>query len=182
VTKELDARASAQAERRVNSQVLDRDGHQQFTSLLPWLRKWVQRKWPSLDADDVIQDVYLKLLKSPPQSEVQNARAFLMTIARSVAIDQIRRAKVRAFCVPLEGDAYDKPCSQPLPDQRVSARQRLDLVLEHLDKLPARQRRVVTLRRVEGLSMRGVADELGLSVSAVEKLLASSMRFLAAAA
>jgi RNA polymerase sigma-70 factor (ECF subfamily) len=56
------------------------------------------------------------------------------------------------------------------------------LVLEHLDKLPARQRRVVTLRRVEGLSMRGVADELGLSVSAVEKLLASSMRFLAAAA
>jgi RNA polymerase sigma-70 factor (ECF subfamily) len=48
-----------------------------------------------------------------------------------------------------------------------------------LDHLPPRCREVIWLRRVEGMSQREVADQLGITEKTVEKHLAKGMRLLA---
>ena len=47
-----------------------------------------------------------------------------------------------------------------------------------LDRLPKRCREVIVLRRVEGLSQKEVAEQLGISVSTVEQQLTKGMRAL----
>ena len=151
-----------------------------FLDLEPWLRSWLRRKWPAVDVDDAVQDIYLRLLHNPPAGAIHNHRAVLANIGRSVAIDQLRRMRVRAGSVSFDEAVHDRQCPEPLADERYDAQRRLDRVMSTLGQLPDRHRRVVMLRRVEGMRAKHVADELGLSVSSIEKLLFASMKKLAA--
>jgi RNA polymerase sigma-70 factor (ECF subfamily) len=149
-----------------------------FSAQEPWLRSWLHRKWPTVDIDDAVQDIYMRLLHKPPAGTVQSHRAMLVAIGRSVAIDQLRRMRVRAVCVSFDEALHDRECPEPLADERYDARRRLDRVMSSLGELPDRHRQVVMLRRVEGMRAKHVAEELGLSVSSIEKLLSASMKRL----
>ncbi|HJP68017.1 MAG TPA: sigma-70 family RNA polymerase sigma factor, partial [Sphingomicrobium sp.] len=61
------------------------------------------------------------------------------------------------------------------PEETLLARDELQRLGETVADMPARVREVFVLRRIEGLSQRGVAERLGISVSTVEKHLAKAM-------
>src|SRR5699024_3899177 len=44
-------------------------------------------------AEDVMQDVFLKLYKNPPSLQVKNPRAWIFQMARNLAIDHIRKRR-----------------------------------------------------------------------------------------
>ena len=63
------------------------------------------------------------------------------------------------------------PDLRPGPDREYEGREQLAKVRKALVELPERQRRVLLLVNVEGMSLQGAADTLGLNVNTVKTLL-----------
>jgi RNA polymerase sigma-70 factor (ECF subfamily) len=62
----------------------------------------------------------------------------------------------------------------------LEARQSLQTAVAALQALPERTRTIFVLRRLEGHAYRDIADQLGISVSAVEKHMVRAVQHLAA--
>ena len=130
------------------------------------------------EADDLVQEAYAKVLGVPDWRRLETPDRFVMTVIRNLAFERFRRAKVvriRQIGV-LEMDSLPDPA----PDAYAvtSARQELDLVLAALERLPEQCRKVLTLRKMHGLSPGEIAVRLNLSISTVEKHLAKGLRLL----
>lgn len=130
------------------------------------------------DAEDLVQEAYAKVLGVAEWRRLEAPERFVMTIIRNLAFERFRRAKVvgiRQIGV-LEMDSLP----DPTPDAYAitSARQELDRVLAAMDRLPEQCRKVLTLRKMHGLSPGQIAVRLNLSVSTVEKHLAKGLRLL----
>ncbi len=135
------------------------------------LRRFVRSRVASRhDAEDVIQEAYLRVLRYSAEHVVQSEERLLFSAARNLAVDNRRRQKVwernAADCALLA--AEDSPAS----DEVLEARQRLKHVQEAIDLLPSRCREIFLLHRIEGLSYSQIAKSVGISVSAVEKHIA----------
>jgi RNA polymerase sigma-70 factor (ECF subfamily) len=124
------------------------------------------------DAEDVIQEAYLRVLSYSAKHDVEHPERLLFSTARNLAVDARRRRKVRertaAQLAVLEACAIDFPASDEVAD----AQQRLMRVEAAISQLPARCREVFLLHRLDGMSYSEIATHCGISVSAVEKHIA----------
>lgn len=132
----------------------------------------------AVEAEDLVQEAYAKVLGVSDWRRLETPERFVLTIIRNLAFERFRRAKVvgiRQIGV-LEMEALPDPA----PDAHAvaSAREELLRVLDAVDRLPEQCRRVVTLRKMEGLSPGQIAVRLGLSISTVEKHLAKGLMLL----
>jgi RNA polymerase sigma-70 factor (ECF subfamily) len=137
------------------------------------LRRFVRARVSSReDAEDVIQEAYLRVLRYSAEHEVESQERLLFSAAKNLAVDNRRRRSTR------ERTATDyavlEACTQswPAADEVVYASQRLKSVEAAVAQLPPRCREVFLCNRVDGLSYTQVAAHLGISVSAVEKHMA----------
>jgi RNA polymerase sigma factor (sigma-70 family) len=145
----------------------------------PAVRGYLRSQYPSIDADDVVQESYLKLLQARATGRVASAKAYFFTVARNTAVSIFRRRKIYA----------DTPVNE-LPDWRVldggpdaaelaNTRLQLDLVVEAIGGLPARCREIVTLAAVDGLTYAEIAARLGLSEATVRVQIARGVHKIA---
>jgi RNA polymerase sigma factor (sigma-70 family) len=126
------------------------------------------------DADDVIQEAFLRLHVYCQTHEVREEEAFLVHAVKNLSIDAHRRA---------HGNLYVKTPVEALPlldlklrpDEEVSVQQRLDRVRAVLDGLAPRTREVFLMHRIEGLSSAQIGAAFGISVSSVEKHIARTV-------
>jgi RNA polymerase sigma-70 factor (ECF subfamily) len=101
------------------------------------------------DAEDVLQEVFLELLRTP--RDLRDPRAYLLAAARRRAVSVLRRRRTKnthadRTIALLDSTALD-------PADAAAARQ-----IEHaLGRLPVEQRQVVVLRIYEGLSFAEIA-------------------------
>lgn len=108
-------------------------------------------------AEDVMQELFLKLYQSPPTPSVINLRAWMFQVARNLAIDQLRKEKQH---IPLEEVAGEFEAAGHEVDQ--------ELDLERaLKKLEDNECQIVTLHLIAGLTFREIASLMGLSLPAV---------------
>lgn len=124
---------------------------------------------------EAAQDVFLRLLMWRGAVPLHNPRAFLLRVARNLAID-IRRGAGRGPVVePIDDhrETLADPCSDPL--RCVLARQQLRLIAQTIELLPPRCRDVFVLLRFEGMSHRAVAAHFGISTKMVEAHLARAL-------
>lgn len=147
----------------------------------PVLRAWLTARFPGLaDLDDVVQESYRRVWLAAEKRTIDEPRAFLFTTARHLAIDRLRRAQSAPFA-PLEESAAAFVAEEGPDAAECTARnQELELLTEALQSLPARCRRVLTLRKIYGLSQKQISAELGISENTVESHLSSGMARLAA--
>ena len=59
------------------------------------LRRYVARKVPAGDVDDLLQDVFLNLAKSQPQTSIENITAYVFRIAANLVLARGRRPQWR---------------------------------------------------------------------------------------
>ena len=149
------------------------------------LQRFAQRRLGNREAAaDLVQDTFVRFTaalngnSTTSAAEIDNPRAFLFRITGNLALDALRHDRVVAGVIdPAE---LDPQHSAALPSPEVEAVDR-DLVRRlqaALTKLPEAQRRVLALKRVEGLSHAEIARRTGLSPAAIEKNLARGLRRL----
>jgi RNA polymerase sigma-70 factor (ECF subfamily) len=117
------------------------------------------------DAEDVLQEVFLQVWNRAADYDFQRASplAWLIVVARSRALDQLRRRKARG--VPTD-DAQRVTEDDPgLPLEQREARQ---VVLAALARLPDEQRQALELAFYRGLTHEEISQRLGLPLGTVK--------------
>ncbi len=142
------------------------------------LRRFLTRRFGSADqAAEVLQDSYFRLADVQAAGRpVAKPRAYILQVVRNLAIDRIRRDRLRADRGAAAEDAIDLADPAPLPDSALIAKQRLRLLDDALRAAPPKAREALLLSRVEGLSYARIAARLGVSESMVIKYVAQALR------
>jgi len=133
------------------------------------------------DADDIVQDTFVRAMERPPQRTGEPLRPWLVKVALNLSRDVLRRRKRREYVgpwLPSPIDTSDEPAPpshEPTIDGRETLEARYDLLesvslafLVALERLTPRQRGVLLLRDVFDYSVRETADALDLSEANVK--------------
>ncbi|WP_343610865.1 RNA polymerase sigma factor [Novosphingobium sp.] len=133
------------------------------------------------DARDLVQDVLARMLTIEGWSAIASPQSYMLRIMRNMAIERIRRARIVDFRQLSETDHLD--LADDAPDQQRIAEDREALAhFQHaLAALPERCREVFVRRRLEEQAPRAIAEELGVSLSTLEKRLARALHLLTSA-
>lgn len=114
-------------------------------------------------AEDLAQDTFLRLWDRQLND---GDRSLLFRTVQNLALDHLRARQVRNRYAQQQ---VDEESSGAELEVQVSASQELDDLLLRLRKLPRRTQQVFLLSRVDGLPYATIANQLGVSVSTVEK-------------
>lgn len=128
------------------------------------------------EAEDVTQEAFLRLWRQAPdwRPGVASAGTWLHRVAANLCVDHLRRRR------RLSGD--DPPEIEddtPSAAERMADADRSAALRGALDELPDRQRAAIVLRHYGEMANPEIAERLGVSVEAVESLLARGRRALA---
>ncbi|ULB12409.1 sigma-70 family RNA polymerase sigma factor (plasmid) [Cereibacter azotoformans] len=143
-------------------------GYDRFT------RRLTRRPGSVRDAQDVMQDAWLRLARVQDVEDMSSPAAYVGQVVKNLAIDRLRAQRVweRHFAT---AEFHDQPADLPSAERIVDFRQRVARLGEIIAELPPRQRQVFLLHKFDGLSHSEIAARLGISRSAVEKLIMKAL-------
>jgi RNA polymerase sigma factor (sigma-70 family) len=131
------------------------------------------------DAEDLIQDAFVRMQTYCERGgEVREPEAFLVRIVTRLA-SNARRDRHSNLYLDQDVDTLTSIVdTQPLPDEVLAADECLDRMRKALDAASRRTRDVFFMHRLDGLSYAQIARQMDLSVSAIEKHMASALVIL----
>jgi len=144
------------------------------------LRRFVAIRMRDAAADvpDLVQEVYLRLLRIERHDTIRNPQAYLFTVASHVLHQHALRQKVTPESVDI-GDVFSELHAVPDSDPLLQAE--LDQQVEALGRLrqhaPSAYATLI-LHRVHGLPLQEISERLGVSYSMTKKYLAKALRFV----
>ena len=124
----------------------------------------------SQDAEDALQEALLRAWRALPSFEGRSSlRSWLIRIVTNASLDVIKRRRSRVL--PIEYASLVRE-GEAGPEDHYERRESIERAVATAERiLPERQRTVLMLREVLGLSARETADRLGTSVPAVNSAL-----------
>lgn len=131
------------------------------------LRPFVARRVPSpADADDVLQDLFLRMQKGLPQlREEERFGPWVYQVARSAIAEHHRQMSRH----PLpSGQAPDEPATSPEPDESAAESELSACISLFVAVLPSPYREALMLTELEGRTQAEAAHLLGLTVSGMK--------------
>ena len=125
------------------------------------------------DAEDLVQEAWVRLARYEREVVVAEPEAFLMRAALNLSIDSYRARKTRGEEVLL--DEVILIDSNPTAEAIVLARERVARLSQCLGRLNAKTRDIFLAHRIDEMTYREIAQRHQLSVSAVEKHVAKAV-------
>jgi RNA polymerase sigma-70 factor (ECF subfamily) len=163
--------------------ILDEWFSREILPLEPVIVEYLSRYWGSEnEIEDLRQEVFVKVYESARNEIPAAPRQFVIQTAQNTLFIRQRRDKVIPIGSLADLDALNSESDELSPERRTAAMQEVERLQVALDNLPSRCREVVVLRRVQGLSQREVARQLGIEEATVEQHLAKGLRILALSA
>lgn len=131
------------------------------------------------DTEDLIQDAFIKMHEYCHKGgEVRQPEGFLVRTALRLAINARRDAHPELYVDQKIEDLAFLADTNPMPDEVLAGDQCLKRMRSSLDAVSPRTREVFFMNRLDGLSYQQIAHQLGVSVSAVEKHIATAIATL----
>lgn len=132
-----------------------------------------RRKVGESDADDLVQEVYLRALTYPMPSAIIKPRAFLFRVATNLVIDHVRKKSYRQHdnYEEIEGSIITSMLG---PEDSLRGKDRLKKFRDALAQLPADHRQAFLLNRFDGLSHMEIAQLMGISDKTVQRYIAKA--------
>lgn len=148
----------------------------------PLLRGHLNNAFPSLpDVDDIVQESYFRLIQAKKSGPIHYVKAFLFATARNVALDLLRRQRIVPIRNVTEIERLAVVGEEAGVPDTVGRQQELAFLADAIRTLPDRCRKIVTLRKLYGVSQKEIAAQLRISEHTVEVQVAKGMRRVAAA-
>lgn len=153
----------------------------------PLVAYFLKRVKSRNEAEDLTQEVFVRLLNHPDKNNGQTIEGYVFTIAANLLRDRAKsvaaavQKQAQSFNALDEKDAFSANLIEDRNPERVLVgRQTVQDVLEALAELGERTRDVFILARLENVQHREIAAMYGISVSAVEKMMMKAMAHLGA--
>ncbi|WP_116368500.1 RNA polymerase sigma factor [Parahaliea mediterranea] len=158
---------------------IDNQINEIFASCKSIIARVVSRMVPPHEIEDIVQETYVRVCKFQRKNQISNHRALMLSTARNLAIDYIKRAETRLSTSTEEGwieTLASQESSEDPSYDKVASDEEFALFCEVVRQLPQQCRRVFVLKKVYGFSQREIAEKLELSESTVEKHIAKGMK------
>lgn len=150
-----------------------------FWPHVPQLRRYLLRRVPPSDVEDVIQDVFLAIVRRADAATVSHPRRYLFRAADATLIDRHRRQTARRFSQHCDLNEAADPVDQRSPLRILLARDDVRAAENVLRQLPARTQEIIVAIRLEGMSLKSLARRYNVSTSAIEKHVTKASKALA---
>ena len=120
------------------------------------LARWLLRN--EQDAQDVVQEAYLRAFKSFAGFHGSNSRAWLLRIVRNTAYTLLKKNHAVDLTTTFDEEIHGSGQESVSPAIILEHSENAELVREAVDELPAEFREILTLRHQEDLSYKEIAD------------------------
>ena len=148
------------------------------------LRFFAARVGSGAAAEDLAQELYLKLAQRDRSAEAENPLALIYRIALNLMLDRARgdartAAREAAWRRTAHASLGEEDIAAEAPaDEAAASRERLRLLVEAVAELPPQMQRAFRLHKLEGLSHADTARVMGISVKSVEKHISAALKSL----
>jgi RNA polymerase sigma factor (sigma-70 family) len=136
---------------------------------LPLLRFFTRRLRSSPDPDDLVQEVFVRLMRHENMSTVQHLDGYVFQVAANVLRDHARRWSLRSEEVhhaQIEDVEIEGGFS---PERVLLGQEALERLIDALQELPERTQVIFALYHFESVPQVDVARRLQMPLSTVEK-------------
>jgi RNA polymerase sigma-70 factor, ECF subfamily len=120
------------------------------------LAKWLLRN--EEDAQDVVQEAYLRAFKSFSGFHGSNGRAWLLTIVRNTSYTLLKKNRAVDLTTTFDEEIHTAGHESVSPATILEHSENAELIKEAMDELPVQFREILALRHQEGLSYKEIAD------------------------
>lgn len=126
------------------------------------------------DVDDILQETFIRVLHSNEQQPIKSPKGYLFVVSRNLVLKKLMQQSKEIHTeldeALLENDnenTVEKALYQKLKFERFA---------NVLNALPEKHRRAILLRKLYCLSHKEIAKKMNVSVSSVEKYIATGLR------
>ncbi|MFA0812618.1 RNA polymerase sigma factor [Microbulbifer epialgicus] len=140
--------------------------------LLNFIRKRVRN---AQETEDIYQEAVTRLTKLINNNETpDNPVSYLYRVVINIINDSMRRGN--NYTMEVLSD--DITSQDPQPEERVDDQQRLAMFIKLLNRLPVTTRNIIVMRKLHGKSNIEIAEQMDISVKAVEKKLNRALKMI----
>ncbi len=134
------------------------------------LARWLTRN--SEDAEDVVQEAYLRAFRFFDGFHGGNARTWLFKIVRNTCYTWLHKNRAEQNAAPFDEQVHTGTAETQDPETLLIRKTDGQSLKQALEELPATFREVFVLLELEGLSYRQIAEVQGIPVGTVMSRLA----------
>ncbi len=143
----------------------------------PLVRYFLRKGVPMEQAEDCAQDVFVRLSRTDEQT-VQNAEAYLFTIASSVVVTWARKGKSHRVAQHRPLEDFSLVSGEAAADRVLEGKQALQRLVSALSELPVDTREIFLLNREDGLTYTQIAARYAIGVKVVERHIVRALNHL----
>lgn len=130
------------------------------------IRRFLFYKFQSIDkAEDLMQDVFIKLWDNCGKVDYDKVKSYIFTIANNMFLNEVKHQKV----VQNYNKLNKKEATNESPEFILLEKEFMNKIETAIADLPEKQREVFLMNRIEKKKYRDIAQQLNISVKAVEK-------------
>lgn len=140
------------------------------------LARWLTRN--DTDAEDVVQEAYLRAFKHFRGFHGGDSRPWLLAIVRNTFYTWLQQNRAPERQIPFDEEIHIAEDDRLNPEALLLQEANNQLVRHAIEELPAEFREVIVLRELEGLSYKQIADVTDIPVGTVMSRLARARKRL----
>lgn len=143
------------------------------------LRAWLTVRFPGRsDIDDLVQETYSRMLRTPGVMLIRHPKSYLFATARNLTVDRLRRESRNCTeSISEISEIIMAQIEESSKSEETEERDRkLDLLAEAIESLPERCREVIILRKQLKMSHEEIAKKLGISKNTVNAQITVGMK------
>ncbi|XPF94504.1 RNA polymerase sigma factor [Colwellia sp. RE-S-Sl-9] len=126
------------------------------------------------DVDDILQETFIRVLNSNAKQQIKSPKDYLFVVSRNLVlkklIQQSKEIHTELDEALLEDDVDNKV------EKELYQKRKFERFSKVLSSLPEKNRRAILLRKLYCLSHKEIAKKMDVSVSSVEKYIATGLK------
>jgi RNA polymerase sigma-70 factor (ECF subfamily) len=119
------------------------------------------------DAQDVVQEAYMRALRFYGGFRGGNVRAWLLQIVRNTCYTWLEQNRLKHLTIEFDEQLFGADPCGPNPEQALLRNDNANLLRQRLEDLPASFREVLILRELEGLSYKEISEVTSMALGTV---------------
>ena len=130
------------------------------------------------DAEDVVQEAAMRAFRFFESFRGENSRAWFLSIVRNTAFTALKRNRMDEETIVFDEELHGGQIPSLDPGIALDRAQDQQTVRAAIEQLPAEFREAITLRELEGMSYKEIADVAGVPIGTIMSRLARARRQL----
>lgn len=126
------------------------------------------------DVDDILQETFIRVLHSDAKQQIKSPKGYLFVVSRNLVLKKLMQQS-KAIHTELD-DALIENDDDNTVEKELYQKLKFERFSKVLSSLPEKNRRAILLRKLYCLSHKEIAKKMDVSVSSVEKYIATGLK------